>query len=51
MTAKSQGDIRELRQLWQQASADKSPGVVANKVLDRLERKYQAIADAVGATE
>lgn len=37
-----------LRQLWQEALNDKTPGVSANDVLDRLERKYQAIADTKG---
>ena len=46
-----QNGIAELRQLWQQARADKTPGVPARKVLDRLERKYQAIADEAGASE
>jgi antitoxin ParD1/3/4 len=46
-----QNGIAELRQLWQQARADKTPGVSANKVLNQLERKYQALADAAGATK
>jgi antitoxin ParD1/3/4 len=46
-----QNGLAELRQLWQQARADKTPGVPANEVLDRLERKYQALADARGAAE
>lgn len=46
-----QNGIAELRKLWQQARADKTPGVSAEKVLDRLERKYQALADASGAAE
>ena len=37
--------VNELRQLWQEALSDKSPGVSADEVLNRLERKYQAIAD------
>ena len=37
--------IAELRELWQEALKDKTPGVSAAEVLDRLERKYQAIAD------
>ena len=41
-----QQGIGELRQLWQEALNDNTPGVSANDVLDRLERKYQAIADA-----
>lgn len=45
-----QQGVAELRALWQQALNDKTPGVAANEVLDRLERKYQAIADAAGGT-
>ena len=40
--------LDELRQLWQQALRDKSPGVAADEVLERLERKYRAIANAAG---
>jgi antitoxin ParD1/3/4 len=43
-----QNGIAELRQLWQQARADKSPGLPADTILDQLERKYQALADAAG---
>ncbi len=46
-----QNGLAELRQLWQQARADNSPGVPADEVLDRLERKYHALADAAGASE
>ena len=46
-----QNGIAELRQLWQQARADKSPGLPADKILDQLERKYQALADAAGKAE
>lgn len=46
-SARQQG-ITELRQLWQEAMHDKTPGVSADEVLDRLERKYQAIAEAAG---
>jgi antitoxin ParD1/3/4 len=46
-----QNGIAELRQLWQQARASTAPGVPANEVLDRLERKYQALADVAGATK
>lgn len=46
-SARQQG-IAELRQLWQEAMHDKAPGVSADEVLDRLERKYQAIAEAAG---
>src|SRR4051794_37716026 len=48
-TLRNQG-IEELRGVWQQAMEDKSPGVPADDVLDRLERKYQALADASGST-
>ncbi len=41
-----QQGVAELRQLWQEALSDKSPGIPAKEVLDILERKYQAIADA-----
>ena len=46
-----QQGVAELRQLWQEALADKSPGVSPEEVLDRLERRYRAIADAGGAAE
>jgi antitoxin ParD1/3/4 len=46
-----QNGIAELRQLWQQARTDQTPGVPANEVLDRLERKYQSLADSAGTTE
>ena len=41
-----QQGVAELRQLWQEALQDGIPGVAADAVLDRLERKYQDIADA-----
>ncbi len=40
-----QRGIEELRQLWKDARADNTPGIDAHEVLDRLERKYQAIAE------
>jgi antitoxin ParD1/3/4 len=43
-TLRQQG-VAELRQLWQEALHDKTPGITADDVFDRLERKYQAIAD------
>lgn len=43
-----QQGITELRKLWQEALRDKTPGVAADEVFDRLERKYQAITDASG---
>jgi antitoxin ParD1/3/4 len=44
-----QQDVTELRSLWLEALNDKSPSVPAEDVLDRLERKYQAMADAKSA--
>jgi antitoxin ParD1/3/4 len=41
-----QQGVAELRQLWQEARNNKTPGISADDVLDRLERKYQAIANA-----
>ncbi len=46
-----QKGLEELRELWLEARKDDMPGVPAENVLDRLERKYQAIADATGATK
>jgi antitoxin ParD1/3/4 len=46
-----QNGIAELRQLWQQARADKSPALDPDEVFDELERKYQALADAAGETK
>ena len=43
-----QQGVVELRQVWQEAMRDKRPGADVDDVLDRLERKYQAIADAAG---
>ncbi len=40
--------LAELRRLWQEAQNDELPGISADDVLDRLERKYQALADAAG---
>ena len=41
-----QQGIDELRQVWRQALDDKAPGVPVKEVLERLERKYRALADA-----
>ena len=41
--------VAELRELWRQAQHDQSPGERDDDVLDRFERKYQAIADAASA--
>src|SRR5271169_7208782 len=40
-----QQGIDELRQVWRQAMEDKTPGVAVKEVLDRLERKYRALAN------
>jgi antitoxin ParD1/3/4 len=40
--------VEELRALWQEAIGDKSPAVSAEDVLDRLESKYLALAEAKG---
>jgi len=32
--------------LCRQAQQDKTPGAPVDEILDRLERKYQALADA-----
>ena len=46
-----QQGVAELRRLWQEALNDKTSGVSADDVLERLERKYQAIADAGGVAK
>lgn len=38
--------LAELRQVWKEALDDSTPGIPPDDVLDRLERKYQAIAEA-----
>ena len=43
-----QQGVADLRATWQEALSDKRPGVGADEVLDRLERKYQAIVDSAG---
>ncbi|CAH1385421.1 ribbon-helix-helix domain-containing protein [Candidatus Nitrotoga sp. M5] len=42
----SQQGVAELRRVWQEALNDKTSGISSDDVLDRLERKFQAIADA-----
>ena len=46
-----QQGVSELRRVWQEALTDKTSGISADDVLDRLERKYQAIADASNAAK
>ena len=43
---RQQKGIAGLRQQWSEALGDESPGVSAKPVLDRLARKYKAMADA-----
>ena len=44
-----QQGVTELRRVWQEALNDKTSGISPDDVLDRLERKYQAIADGTNA--
>jgi len=46
-----QNGIAELRALWHEAREENGPYVPADEVMQRLERKYQAIADAAGQTD
>jgi antitoxin ParD1/3/4 len=46
-----QQGVEELRQVWQQAIEDRTPGVPVEDVLDRLERKYQAMTDGASAVK
>ena len=41
-----QQSLDEMRSLCRQAQQDKTPGASVDEILDRLERKYQALADA-----
>jgi antitoxin ParD1/3/4 len=41
-----QQSLGELRTLWRQALEGKTPGAPVDEMLDRLEDKYQALADA-----
>jgi antitoxin ParD1/3/4 len=46
-----QNGIEALRSVWTAARVKNGPYVPADEVMDRLERKYQAIADAAGSTD
>ncbi len=46
-----QQGVEDLRQVWKQALKDKTPGVSADDVLDRLERKYQSLTDTAGPSK
>ena len=41
-----QESLGELRNLWRQALDDETPGAPVDEMLERLEHKYQAAADA-----
>jgi antitoxin ParD1/3/4 len=41
-----QEGVAEVRRAWQEAIDNPAPGLPMDEVLDRLERKYQAMADA-----
>ncbi len=45
-----QQGIEELRQVWRQALQDDAPNVSAEDVLDRLQRKYKALAKTAVST-
>jgi len=44
-----QEGLEELRRVWQQAMENSTPGVAVEEVFDRLESKYQALADSVSS--
>jgi antitoxin ParD1/3/4 len=46
-----QNGVEELRRVWQAARHRNGPYVSADEVMDRLEHKYQAIADAADGTD
>ncbi len=46
-----QNGIAELRRVWQEAREKNGPYVSADEVMDRLERKYLAIAEAAGVAD
>lgn len=43
--------IDDLRQRWQEAREDNTPGAPVDEVLDGLEHKYQVLADAQDTSE
>jgi predicted nucleotidyltransferase len=47
----SRRGIDELRQIWQQALAEAGPGLQVEKVIDRLELRYQALAHSFAENE
>lgn len=43
-----QKSLRTLSKFWRQSLEDKKPGIPMDEALDRLERKYQAMAGTPG---
>ncbi len=41
-----QESVAEIRRAWQEAIENPAPGLPVEEVMDRLERKYHAMADA-----
>jgi antitoxin ParD1/3/4 len=41
-----QQSLGQLRNLWRQALEDETPGAPVDEMLERLEHKYRALADA-----
>lgn len=37
--------LEDLRRVWQEARSDRRPGIPVDDILDRLERKYQSLAN------
>ncbi|MGF6095737.1 hypothetical protein [Pseudomonas sp. 18175] len=48
---KTTEQIDDLRQRWQEAREDNTPGAPVDEVLDRLEQKYQTLADTQDTSE
>jgi len=46
-----QNGVEELRRVWKAARDKNGRYVPADEVMDRLERKYQAIADGAGSID
>ena len=43
--------VEELRRVWQEAIDNPAPGLPAEEVLERIERKYQTLADAASSSK
>jgi len=46
-----QQGVAELRRVWQEALNDNTSDISPDEVLDRLERKYQAIAEGTSTSK